>query len=125
GDPHALVGAEGTLKHGHVNLHRVHLHNGKDNESADHQSRQQSHQADRHRLPHRQRHAALGYADQWFGVFVLILFHAVASLLRWVIIRPTSSFVVVRASTMPLTLPAQSTRIRSHSSKSASRSSPT
>ena len=39
--------------------------------------------------------------------------------------EPTSSLVAPRPSTMPDTLPPQSTRIRSHSSSSTSRSSPT
>ena len=44
---------------------------------------------------------------------------------RLVMRRPTSSLVVVRASSMPLALPPHSTRMRSHSSSRTSRSSPT
>ena len=44
---------------------------------------------------------------------------------RRVIIMPTSRLLVCLPSTMPLTLPPQSTRIRSQSSSSTSRSSPT
>ena len=46
-------------------------------------------------------------------------------LLRLVISRPTCSFVAPGPSRMPLTWPAHSTRMRSHSSSSTSRSSPT
>ena len=44
---------------------------------------------------------------------------------RRVISRPICSLVADRASSTPLTFPPQRTRIRSHSSSSTSRSSPT
>ena len=65
----------------------------------------------------------LGKADE--GNLLLVA-HASASFPpRRVISRPICSLVADRASTTPLTCPPQRTRIRSHSSSSTSRSSPT
>ena len=68
---------------------------------------------------------ALGNTQQRFTHCGTGLTHALTSFTRLVMRLPTSSLVVLRPSRMPLTLPPQSTTMRSHSSSSTSRSSPT
>src|SRR5699024_6137233 len=123
GNPNAAAGAEGALKHGNINLDGVELRHGIDKQTAEEQRHQHRSQADEPVFP-RGNSVPLDDTHQGF-MAGCSRFHACSSFLRLVIRRPTSSLVVVRASTIPLTLPAQSTKIRSHSSKSTSKSSPT
>ena len=94
-----------------------------DDQAAQKQRQENGADADAPGLP-RLHHPALGETDQ--GRLCFVVMHYASSFPpTLVIIRPISSFVTARPSTMPDTLPPQRTRIRSQSSSSTSRSSPT
>ena len=124
GDPTAAGGPESAVEHGLIDLNRIQLGDGENEDTADHQGQNHSHDADGVGLGTGDA-VPFGNSQQRF----FMLFHrthpSAASFLKRVISRPTSSLVVVRASTMPLTWPPHRTRIRSHNSSRTSRSSPT
>src|SRR5699024_8887689 len=123
GDPPAAGGTHGTFIHGFVHISGVEAGNGINEKAADQEGQQYCGNTNAPGLGAGDG-VPLDDADQW----LVVPYRAHtrwASFLRLVIMRPTSSLVVFRPSTMPLTLPAQRTRIRSHSSSSTSKSSPT
>ena len=102
GDPCAGLVAEGGIDDGAVDLEGADMYDRHDQQRAGHKAQQKADQPDAPGLPAGERRAALGHAQQ--GLMCLFVFHYSApSFLCWVMSRPTSSFVVVRASTMPET----------------------
>ena len=115
---------EGAAPHDAIDGQRVQAGDEKDKQRIDDQRQQNGDGAHGDLLGHR-RALTLGNAQQRLAGHSGSLTHACSSFTRLVIRRPTSSFVVLRPSRMPLTLPPHSTTMRSHSSSSTSRSSPT
>ena len=123
-NPAAPGGAEGAVKDALVHLEGVQLGDGEDEDAAHDQGQQHRDDPDGPCLGAGDA-VPLGDAEQRLPVGLTLCHASFASFTKRVISRPTSSLVVVRPSTIPLTWPPQSTRIRSHSSSSTSRSSPT
>src|SRR5699024_1402819 len=123
GGPGPVGGTQGPAVHLHIDLDGGQLGHGEDEQAAEDQGQHHGQEPDAPGLP---AGDAVPLDDADGGLPLHGSAHApTASFPKLVIIRPTSSLVAVRPSTTPLTLPAHSTRIRSHSSSSTSRSSPT
>ena len=115
-----------AFEHRGVNLQRVELCQRVDDDRADDERQRQADQSNPQRFPERHTPSRLDMRIKRFVMDNLFFYSwSFPPSFKYVIRYPTSSFVVVRASTMSLTCPAQRTMIRSQSSSSTSRSSPT
>ena len=111
-----------AVPHNAVHADGVQAGNKKDEERIHNKCQQDSNGAHQHFL-HKGGTLPLGDTHKRFSCS--FAHHLPSFCTRLVMRRPTSSLVVVRASSMPLALPPHSTRMRSHSSSRTSRSSPT
>ena len=111
-----------AVPHNAVHADGVQAGNKKDEERIHNKCQQDSNGTHQHFL-HKGGTLPLGDTHKRFSCS--FAHHLPSFCTRLVMRRPTSSLVVVRASSMPLALPPHSTRMRSHSSSRTSRSSPT